>query len=516
MRTRAFSYLRFSTPEQMKGDSFRRQTAAAEQYAARQGLLLDTSLTFQDLGVSAYRGRNAEAGRLADFKQAVDDGLVPQGSFLLVESLDRISRQAARRALRVLEEIVDSGVTVVTLNDGRLYDRHTLDNDPMALMIVILTFVRANEESATKGRRLKAAWEGKRIKAADKPLTSRIPAWLELDKAAGAFRLIPERAAVVRRIFDMLTAGVGQHAIAETFNREGVPTFGDPGTKRKAEMWHRSYIAKIAGSLAVIGTLVPHETDHSTGKKVRKPLQPLPGYYPAVVDPETFQAVQAQRSTGRAPIARGAGAAAIQSIFAGLARCPLCGSTMTRVQKGPKGGAPRLVCTKAKAGAGCQYVSVRADHAEAALLGNLSFIHGTMPTLSDTLDGAMAGVDLRLSVVRQEIGNLVDGIAQGRSHALMDSLRQHEAEAERLEQEARDLARQAAEADPVQVGRRMMELEAAAEAEPRDPARINALLRQSFDGVVVDYRRGALRFAWKQGGETSVAFMVPTEDFVGD
>ncbi|NGM21934.1 recombinase family protein [Roseomonas stagni] len=516
MRPRAFSYLRFSTPEQMKGDSFRRQTAAAEQYAARHGLDLDTSLTFQDLGVSAFRGRNAEAGRLADFRQAVEDGLVPPGSYLLVESLDRISRQAARKALGVLGDITEGGVTVVTLNDGRAYDHASLDNDPMSLLLALLTFIRANEESATKAKRLRAAWEGKRLKAADKPLTSRIPAWLELDKATGTFRVIPERAAVVRRIFDMLKAGVGQHAIAETFNREGVPTFGDPGTKRKAEMWHRSYIAKIAGSNTVIGTMTPHETDHSTGKKARKPLQPIEDYYPAVVDPETFQAVQAQRTTGRAPIVRGAGAGAIQSIFAGLARCPLCGSTMTRVQKGPKGGAPRLVCTKAKAGAGCQYVSVRADHAEAALLDNLSFIHGTMPTGEDTLDGAMAEADLKLSVVRDAIGNLVDAIAQGPSHALSARLRDLEAEAARLEQEARDLARQAAEADPVQVGRRMTDLEAAAAAEPRDPARINALLRQSFDGVVVDYRRGQLRFAWKQGGETSVAFMVPTEDFAGE
>jgi DNA invertase Pin-like site-specific DNA recombinase len=73
---KAYSYLRFSTPEQIKGDSFRRQTAAAEAYATRHGLDLDGSLTFHDLGVSAYRGKNAEAGKLADFREAVTAGLV--------------------------------------------------------------------------------------------------------------------------------------------------------------------------------------------------------------------------------------------------------------------------------------------------------------------------------------------------------------------------------------------------------------------------------------------------------
>jgi DNA invertase Pin-like site-specific DNA recombinase len=39
--TIAYSYLRFSTPEQMQGDSFRRQTEAAKVYAERHGLTLE-------------------------------------------------------------------------------------------------------------------------------------------------------------------------------------------------------------------------------------------------------------------------------------------------------------------------------------------------------------------------------------------------------------------------------------------------------------------------------------------
>jgi DNA invertase Pin-like site-specific DNA recombinase len=101
-KRRAYSYLRFSTPEQTRGDSFRRQLGLARDYAARFGLELDESLSFKDVGVSAFRGRNSETGQLAVFQEAVSSGLVPEGSFLLVESLDRISRQAARKALRVL------------------------------------------------------------------------------------------------------------------------------------------------------------------------------------------------------------------------------------------------------------------------------------------------------------------------------------------------------------------------------------------------------------------------------
>jgi len=74
--TKAFSYLRFSTPEQMKGDSLWRQLELARAYASAHDLALDEELSFRDLGVSAYQGRNAEVGKLADFKEAVREGLV--------------------------------------------------------------------------------------------------------------------------------------------------------------------------------------------------------------------------------------------------------------------------------------------------------------------------------------------------------------------------------------------------------------------------------------------------------
>jgi DNA invertase Pin-like site-specific DNA recombinase len=42
MMKTAYSYIRFSTPEQAMGDSERRQLALAEAYCARNGLKLST------------------------------------------------------------------------------------------------------------------------------------------------------------------------------------------------------------------------------------------------------------------------------------------------------------------------------------------------------------------------------------------------------------------------------------------------------------------------------------------
>src|SRR4029077_20681898 len=117
-RPKAYSYTRFSSPEQAQGDSLRRQTEAARAYAAKHKLDLDEELTFHDPGMSAYRGQNAEAGALGTFLGAVRDKMIPQGSYLLVESLDRVSRQTVRLAVRTMEDIVAAGVNLVDLSDG--------------------------------------------------------------------------------------------------------------------------------------------------------------------------------------------------------------------------------------------------------------------------------------------------------------------------------------------------------------------------------------------------------------
>lgn len=516
MKPKAYSYLRFSTPEQMKGDSFRRQAAMAEEYAARHGLDLDTELTFRDLGVSAFRGRNARQGALGAFLRAVDEGAVAEGSFLLVENLDRVSRQDPWEALPIFQQIINAGITIVSLQDDRTYSRAEMRANPWKIMESLMFMVRAHDESDKKSRRLAEAWKGKRAKVAEKPLTSRAVAWVERDPSTGGFRLIPERAEVVRRIFAMTLEGRGQNLIAQALNREGVPTFGDNGTKRKAGMWHRSYVAKILGNPAAMGTMVPHVVDHATGRKVRKPLDPVPGYYPAAVDAETFQAVQAMKAEAgrKAPVVRGGEAVGPRFILASLAKCPECGGSMTRKSPGsrPKSGRPVLICAKAKAGAGCRHVSVQVDRVEAALLAALPELGATVPAGDEGLDAALAAAEVRLSVAYEARDNILAAIERGDpSPTLTARLRALDGEAEAAEAEVRELARQAATATAEAAARRIEAAERAAAEEPRDPGKINAALRQAFLGVVVDYRTGHLRCQWRHGGESEVRFAWPKD-----
>jgi len=483
-KPRAYSYLRFSTPEQQRGDSFRRQKELAERYAAVEGLELDDR-SFQDLGVSAFRGKNASSGMLRTFLEAVESGAVPPGSFLLVESLDRLSRSTVRKALRQLEEICEAGVIVVTLADGKRYDLEALDRDPASLMMALIIMMRAHEESAMKSGRLKAAWKAKRSRAKEKPVTARTPAWVRVG-TGGLLELIEERADVVRRIFELTLRGTGQHAIAALFNREGIPTFG------AARYWQRSYIAKIIRNPAVAGIFVPHTVEYEDGKRRRTPSERVDGYFPAVISLESFEQAQAQFRGGTATRSE----SAIRNLFGGLARCPKCTATMTRVSKGPKGGKPYLVCVTAKQGAGCTYRAVPLEPLEEALIAHLPDIAREVPQprtvaaseLSAT-DAMLAQLDAKIAKIDPKDTLKLATYANMRANLL----------AERREEAARADAASGPAVFP-----RMKELVAEARREELDRPRINALMRQLYREVIIEYDMNMLALQWHHGGETAI------------
>lgn len=215
---KAYSYIRFSTPEQLKGDSLRRQLELSERYAKENALELDTSLSLRDLGLSAYHKANVEKGALGAFLTAITDGRVKKGSFLLVESLDRLSRANVLDAQRQFQDIVMAGITIVTLADGMVYSEESLKANFGQMVYSLVIMARAHEESAMKAKRLKAVWDRKKQEAAQKLVTSVAPSWLEVKE--GKLVIVEEKAATVREIFRLVRAGYGAQLIETKFNSE--------------------------------------------------------------------------------------------------------------------------------------------------------------------------------------------------------------------------------------------------------------------------------------------------------
>lgn len=286
---RAYSYVRFSTPEQSKGDSLRRQLELSTAYAEKHGLILDDSLTLRDEGLSGFTGENRKKGALAVFIRAVETGLVKRGSYLLIESLDRLSRDTLSEQMTLFMMLVNSGITIVTLADQQEYSKQTINNDISRLMISLVSMMRAHEESVMKSQRVRAAWDKKRRDIGKIKLSAQCPAWLELIEDRTGFLIIEERADIIRRIYQMNIGGVGQMQIARTLNGEGIKSWGgDNG-------WHPSYVQRILQTRAVLGEFQPLKRD-AKGKSIPAG-EPVVNYYPSVIDISTWQKAQERRQT---------------------------------------------------------------------------------------------------------------------------------------------------------------------------------------------------------------------------
>jgi DNA invertase Pin-like site-specific DNA recombinase len=346
-----------STKEQLKGDSLRRQLDQSRQYATDHGLELVEDLVLEDIGLSAFTGENIEFGALRRFLEAIRDGKIASGSHLLVESLDRLSRQELTKALALFLEIINGGVTIVTLADKREFKPGQIDLPELLMSLVVLS--RAHEESQTKSFRLRAAWEQKRNRADERKLTGVCPGWLELSSDRKTFQVIEDRAAVVRRIFEESAAGIGNYSIARRFNREGIPPF------RSSQGWQTSYVQKIISNPAVIGHFQPCKLNEGN----RVPEGPLlMNYYPQIIEESLFYRVQDARHQRRLGQG-GRRGQFISNLFSGIATCAYCRSRMHFLNKGPgpKGGS-YLVCDTANRDLGCQRVAWKYEHFETSFL----------------------------------------------------------------------------------------------------------------------------------------------------
>jgi len=507
---RLYSYTRFSTPEQAEGDSERRQTEAAARFAAERGLELDSSLKISDLGVSAYRGANmsADAG-LGKFMEAVREGLVEPGSMLLLESLDRFSRAEPVDVQHELTGLIRAGIEIATLNDGRVYSRDSLARDNgLGLMISLMVAIRAHEESRVKGERVAAAWAEKRrkVRAGEtRLLTTTAPAWVQWDEKAEVWKIKEPQAQIVRRIFELTLAGEGAQKITERLNREGVPPLG------RGQRWHRQTVSKLLLNRAVIGELVPGHIEFQNGKRRRVLEDPIPGVFPAIITQAEWEAVQALKD-GHAPSVRGRGVnRPLSNLLGGLCRCPRCGSTMTRVVKG-KRKAPKLACTKAKAGDGCVYHTVQLEDVETAVLLSGGRLLSDIPAgdAEAVLDAKVLQLENNIAGTLDHMRDLGDALEANPSKAGAARLAKLERELETLNDALKATREQRRLADGGLITARVERLREALEAGIADGReRINALLKVLFEGVTVDYDRGVLVFSWRQGGETEIRYHFP-------
>ena len=372
-KPKAYSYVRMSTPEQRNGDSARRQIARSREYAARNHLDLVLN-QFDDIGVSAFRGKHAELGALRRFIELVTSGEIVAGSYLLVESMDRLSRQKVMVAFAMLNQIISMGISVVTLDDGQLYSGEVIENQFPSLLIALAAMSRSHEESKRKSGMLTAVWGEKRSNARHTPrtvATKRVPGWLLADRATDQITPIEERVALVVRIFEMVRDGWGAYSVARKLNEERIKPWGT----RKNAIWRESYIKKLIRGRAVLGEYQPHIMTYPDGAiQKRVPSgDVIRLYYPIVVSELLYSAANLAMSR-RSSSGKGRKGASYSNLFTGLLRCS-CGGGYRYLDKGkpPKGG-QYLQCSLSHAKGSCAAKPYRYQTIEGVILSALTSI----------------------------------------------------------------------------------------------------------------------------------------------
>jgi DNA invertase Pin-like site-specific DNA recombinase len=471
----AYSYIRFSTPEQAKGDSLRRQTKDTEDWCRRHGARLDTSTTLHDLGASAFakKRRRADEDAMAGFIEADDlvnpdrkalagflalikQRKVPRGSYLVVEYLDRLTRDDLVPAVHLLTGILLAGVRVVQLHP--VEQVLTQKSEGYQIMLAVVELMRGHSESAAKSGRMREAWEGKRELAragqCQKPtkrmgsdayfLTHLLPAWCEL--RGGKIVKVPERAAIVHRMFQLAAAGYGRGLIARKLTADKLPPFSTAkvvkkGTERERMVggkWNASTVGALLRDRRVLGEYQPRTRE---GKMAG---DPIPGYFPEVVKEEDFLAAGAAISARRGRPGR---ADCTIGLFGGLVTNARDGEAYyisARPPSGGRGKAQRVLIAASNRERGDPARTYPEETFEKAILSCLREIDpGDLLPKDDGPDESLV-LSARLEQVRASIAALnADMDEHGESPALMKRVRDKEAEEQELEEKLR-AARQTA------------------------------------------------------------------------
>lgn len=340
MRPKAYSYVRMSTEVQSKGDSLHRQLGLSKAYAAQHNLDLQELEPYLDIGVSAFRGLNRKSGALRQLIEDLETQKILPGSYILIESFDRLSRDQVTPALTLFLEIVSHDVSLVTTNDGMVYDKDRVNSEPFKLLFSIMEMTRSNSESTNKSLRIKSSWSTKRDHADTKKLTKMCPHWMVLSDDRTRFDLHSDRVKILQRIFDEYNSGLGAPLIAKRLNEEKIPCWG------RTDGWRDSYLKKILSSRTVLGELDLYKRVNG----VRTFVKTIADYYPPAINQGVFQTAQNVKAgkigTG------GRKGKQIANLFAHVACCGYCGGVVRLKDGGFKNG-KYLVCDRARRGIGC-------------------------------------------------------------------------------------------------------------------------------------------------------------------
>src|SRR5208283_2389608 len=156
----AYSYRRFSSRRQGDGTSLQRQKDLAEEVATANGWrLIDLP---PDEGVSAFKitdademkAANFHKGTLGAFLKRVQAGEIRRGSVLILERLDRFSRNYFDVVFPVWLELLQSGIEIYSCVSQVHYTLEEIRKHSYLANMALSELAAANDYSANLSNRI--------------------------------------------------------------------------------------------------------------------------------------------------------------------------------------------------------------------------------------------------------------------------------------------------------------------------------------------------------------------------
>ncbi|MCK8073979.1 recombinase family protein [Vibrio sp. 1CM23M] len=274
----AYAYTRLSDSQQAKEgrSGSERQKLSIKKYLSEQdckGTKIDL-IEMQDVGRSAFHGNHRhEDAEFGMFLKQVEAGYIAKGSWLLIEDIDRLTREHFLSAVETtFNPILDAGIEIHVLLTRQVFKGRLNLGEMVDLLVKVES---ANVYTERLSERVKGYWnkqfrdisQGKKVNLQSRPL------WLSWDKDRTNYRL-NIKSGCIKTIFEMYLAGFGYRGIADHLNKQGIASL-------KGKKWQVAPIKRILKDPSVYGRL----------EYLKRGLT-QDGFFPAVVSKETYDRVQ--------------------------------------------------------------------------------------------------------------------------------------------------------------------------------------------------------------------------------
>ena len=272
---------------------------------------------WQYMGVYADEALTGTKDTRENFQRLLADCYAGKIDMVITKSISRFARNTVT-LLEAVRELKAQGVDVYFEEQNI----HSLSADGELMLTILASYAQEESLSASENQK----WRIRKNFETGMPWVGNM---LGYRLQNGEYRIIPEEAAVVKRIYSDYLSGMGYAAICKALNEDGITT-------KDGYPWKTGTLMKVLRNYCYTGNLLlqkkyreNHITKRTMDNHGEKPMYHVEGFHEAIIPMEIYQAVQEERAR-RAERFGNSHALSGASPFTGIITCGCCGAKYNR------------------------------------------------------------------------------------------------------------------------------------------------------------------------------------------